>query len=287
MRVAIWFAALLSYVVVLMVLATLVYLFVLYADFSAGLSEFLMSIAEFELPDLSSPYWWMYCGGPSVMVATSQFIFLVPAGIERPRQGVGSRSLTLSLVAAGIPAGLLLAGIVYAATDAAVLLIGSSDYDEMSVMQFPPPSPEEAGLGLWLMAILRFPWVLLPASWLVMSLLLLAYCRRHAGRGRWGRILGLLFGGTILELIIVVPVDIMVRRRTDCYCAAGTFHSLLFAALALVWVVGPGAFLALTSRRRRLWQETHCLWCGYPRGPSPGPVCPECGTEWDSEGGPE
>ena len=38
--------------------------------------------------------------------------------------------------------------------------------------------------------------------------------------------------------------------------------------------------MAITAKRRRLLAETHCLNCGYVKGPSPGPECPECGYAW-------
>jgi hypothetical protein len=89
-----------------------------------------------------------------------------------------------------------------------------------------------------------------------------------------------LLAGTVVETVVVLPVDIMMRRRTECYCSTGTFYSLCLSAWALLWLCGPGAFLALTSRRRRAWAAEHCARCGYAKGPSPGERCSECGMEW-------
>ena len=79
---------------------------------------------------------------------------------------------------------------------------------------------------------------------------------------------------------MVLPIDLMVRRRTDCYCGTGTFISMCFSAVALLWLTGPGIVIALTHRRRRTARQTHCGRCGQAKGPSPGPVCPECGYAW-------
>ncbi len=83
---------------------------------------------------------------------------------------------------------------------------------------------------------------------------------------------------------MVVHIDVMVRRRTYCYCGSGTFFSLCFSAIAIVWLTGPGIVIALTSRRRRLVRTTHCANCGQPKGPSPGLNCPECGYAWGDKG---
>jgi hypothetical protein len=117
-------------------------------------------------------------------------------------------------------------------------------------------------------------------SWLFWTVLLVRFVRRRQGQGVFGRIVGLLLGGTILEVVVVLPLDILVRRRTDCYCATGSFWTLCLSAWALLWLTGPGIVLALTSKRRRLWWDAHCMQCGYEKGPSPGERCPECGFEW-------
>ena len=81
------------------------------------------------------------------------------------------------------------------------------------------------------------------------------------------------------RVLAVIPIDIMVRRRTDCYCATGTFYSLVITILAAIWLGGPGVAILYLRRRRRL-ANVSCVRCGYPKGPSPSPLCPECGYEW-------
>ena len=75
----------------------------------------------------------------------------------------------------------------------------------------------------------------------------------------------------------------MVRRRTDCYCATGTYYALLISLFSLMWLAGPGALILLMRRRHRRWEEGFCLNCGYEKGPTPGAVCPECGFAWLDE----
>jgi hypothetical protein len=95
---------------------------------------------------------------------------------------------------------------------------------------------------------------------------------------------GLLLGGTIVELVIVIPIDVLVRHKTSCHCSTPSFHATWFATLALLWLTGPGLLVAALSRRRKPWLEKHCASCGYPKGKEPGPQCPECGYSWGVSG---
>ena len=95
-----------------------------------------------------------------------------------------------------------------------------------------------------------------------------------------GRVVGLLLGGTIVEAALILPIDIMIRRRTQCYCETGSFVALCLSTWALLWLAGPGAIIVVFRKRHRAWFETHCDYCGYERGPSPGERFPECGIDW-------
>ena len=120
-------------------------------------------------------------------------------------------------------------------------------------------------------------WAQIIAGWLIWSVILGLLARRSDPRRLHSRLIMLLLGGTILEVLIVVPIDVIVRRRTDCYCATGTFFALCASIWACLWLAGPGLILALTSKRRRTWGRTHCLNCGYlHEGTEPPQVCPAC-----------
>ena len=221
--------------------------------------------------DLQLLVWF---GGPVLVLVSSQWIFLVPATLCRPARGAHSRSLMLSMTMIAIVVAALFVALVYSLGEAVVILLGGSDLFDLI-------DPYASG-PIWRRALgwTLLPLVLWPASWLFWTPILWIFTRRTLGRGRWQRLVGLLLGGTVVELLVIIPIDIMVRRRTDCYSATGSFFALLFSAFALVWLAGPAIVLPITSRRRRLWAETHCTNCGYARCPSPGPHCPECGFAW-------
>ncbi len=221
-------------------------------------------------------WWWILCGGPAIVMVATQWLFLVPVGFARPKDGTRSRSLTLSIAMIAIVVAALTAGLIYAVGEAIILARGGNDVLEVW-------GPQESG-PVWRQTLGWFimPYFLVPITWLLWLPVLMIFARRAFARGRWGRVVGLLLGGTILEVLIVIPLDVMVRRRTDCYCGTGSFLSIALSTFAFVWLVGPGIIIPLTSTRRRLWAESHCLNCGYAKGPKAGrgSECPECGQSW-------
>jgi hypothetical protein len=95
---------------------------------------------------------------------------------------------------------------------------------------------------------------------------------------RFGRMYRTLIAGTVLELLITIPIDAQVRRRTDCYCGEGTFYALAIGLTAVLWVFGPGiAILFLVRRQHRLGKSGRCFQCGYDLRGLDSARCPECG----------
>jgi hypothetical protein len=95
------------------------------------------------------------------------------------------------------------------------------------------------------------------------------------------RIYRLLIAGTCLELLITIPIDAHVRRRTSCYCGEGTFFAMVIGMSLALWSFGPGlALLFLTRRLQLKGYYALCRHCTYDlRGLTPDiRHCPECGT---------
>src|SRR5207253_1616326 len=121
-----------------------------------------------------------------------------------------------------------------------------------------------------LLVLIAIPWAL----WFGIFTLILA--------GQWHekfrRIYQILIAGTVLELLITLPIDAHVRRRTSCYCGEGSFFGLVIGLTTIVWTFGPGVALLFVARRlQRLSPNALCLNCGYDLRASKE-RCPECGT---------
>jgi hypothetical protein len=216
--------------------------------------------------------WIVAAGTMALGIALTQLAFLIPVFRFRIARSERAKPLILSALMLAVVAAALTTGLAMAAAEAwpfwregrdepGAIAVGDDLFDED--WSFP-----------------LFATIIM-LSWIVWSVFLVRFGLRSRRPETWlGRWVGLLLGGTIIEALVILPVDVMVRRRTDCYCATGTFMALLISIVATLWLTGPGVLIALTSKRRRAWYESHCECCGYERGPSPGQCCPECGSAW-------
>ncbi|HEY2589478.1 MAG TPA: hypothetical protein VGI81_27275 [Tepidisphaeraceae bacterium] len=199
----------------------------------------------------------------------------------RPR---ARRSILVSLAAGSAIAVLLSAGIVGAGASLYKLIyradafaLQASDVRVTVATTAPaaPPSPPKFN---WRTDV---PWAMvgvLGGAW-AFWFLVFALAGGGGWAGRVRRMYRALFAGTVLELLITIPVDAQVRRRTHCYCGEGTFFALAIGLTAVLWTFGPGvAILFLTRRRERLIASGRCLYCGYNLRGLRSTRCPECGT---------
>lgn len=210
---------------------------------------------------------WIYFCGPAILVSVTQVLFLMPVVVSRPRKSAKGHSLLLSFIMAGLVGAGLATGLFLALAQLVGMWAGwKDDFVSESVVSW----------CLWLGAPLA-------VSWIIWSILFASFARWQTNPGVLRRLIGLLLGATLIEVIVVLPLDIMVRRRSNCYCGTATGHTLGLAAWAGLWLAGPGILLAILSKRRRLWCETNCMACGYEKGPSPGQNCPECGFDWSGK----
>ena len=119
--------------------------------------------------------------------------------------------------------------------------------------------------------------------WWMWSLpLFLIGLRWPEGMGQ--RIYRALVAGTVLELLIAIPIDAYVRKRTQCYCGEGTFIAMAIGMSAAVALTGPAVVILMLARRELVEKRRAglvCRTCGYDLRMLPGAKCPECGTAFE------
>ncbi|MAB83938.1 MAG: hypothetical protein CMJ24_10990 [Phycisphaerae bacterium] len=225
------------------------------------------------------PAYWLNVGVLVPMIVGSQVLFLLPIVPMRMSPGRPS-SLTSSIFIAGFVAGILTLGLAMGMISLVQLIGGGLDSSSLSV--FPYVGPYGAAFldaDAWESAEYLIPVSFLVVSWLLWCIPISRFLRRGQPLDRFGRLTGLLFAGTLLELLLLIPLEAMVRRRADCYCGTGSFQALVGAVLAAIWLLGPGIFLLL-ARRHPAWWKTHCQRCGYTRARGAASRCSECGWNW-------
>lgn len=215
---------------------------------------------------------WVSCAVAVGAVTLGQALLLAP--VRRP-EGRSARGwpLRASVAAAGFA--------IAALSVAALLALGS--LETIAGFRFPWSewlnAQSYVPLGLWIGAV-----------WLGSGVLLWRFTRRRLGAGErredvLARIAARLFLGTVVEVAAIIPLDVMARRRSDCYCFAGTYFALIVCGCVGLMALGPAVLLTVLSRRRRRWYGGHCDACGYDLagllgGHRPLERCPECGAGW-------
>lgn len=221
---------------------------------SFTLDLWLMAIAE--------PAVAVYGGVWTGLILLGQLLLVLPVRRPSGRRDRGA-PLALSLAVAGAGCALLLSGLILA-----LLELGGAW------------GPVKDNSSAWLWAML----IPLPA-WLVCTPLLAAFSRRRRREAFLSRVAAGLFLGSMVEAAAVIPLDVMIRRRTSCYCEEATFFTLMFCGTVGLFAMGPAIVLPLVARRRKRWLRGHCDWCGYDMhglraGGGEPDRCPECGVGW-------
>ena len=211
------------------------------------------------LDDVPIKIFWKFSLIASAVIVGTQVVFIIPL-VNPPSLTWYGKSLKVSMVFVAFMGALF----------SIVLAFGVFSF----VVTIAMDVPKEDSIH---------PWVflsLLGIAWLCWSILLLKFVlRKNRDASPLVRLTSRLFAGTLVELLFVIPLHIMVERRSFCYCDKGSFYSLTLSTTAVIWLFGPFMIILLYWRKRP-WAKDHCLECGYPRKVTCADVCSECGTDY-------
>jgi hypothetical protein len=163
-----------------------------------------------------------------------QLLFLRP--VLPAKRGARPRALLPSMIVIGLASALLVFSVLFLVVAIPRLFGASEDYLD-------PVLPD------W------FGWVVggaLAASWAVFTVLLVRWSSRQTDppQDMLGRVATSLFRGTAVEALALIPVDVMIRRRTSCYCGEASCGALILWLSGGILVAGPALFLVWTRRAR-------------------------------------
>jgi len=239
----------------------------------ALLAAYLLALAgmycAFSIEDflkMSMPWPVLLVG--SVIFYGLQAAFLTGAPHWRWPYPTGPRPLWISLMVGGLASALLTLGFI-----GTLVSLFHSD----SGVAWPFAETFNQGIGA---STSGFPWLIVFFVAAVWAIWLLFFALVWAGKpsSAFRRVYRMLLTGSVLELLITVPVDVQVRKRTSCYCGEGTFIGLIVGITLAAWAFGPGIVLLFLTRRMERRRELQvCVRCGYDLRRLPGDRCPECG----------
>jgi hypothetical protein len=99
-------------------------------------------------------------------------------------------------------------------------------------------------------------WSVILVIWAIWSIIFFAYFKQGDRYSQLGKMIRGLVAGSILETIVAIPVQIWASNQRECYCARGSYTSLVFSATVLIWAFGPGIVLLYLREKIRMQRLT-------------------------------
>jgi len=164
----------------------------------------------------------------------TQWLFLSPSQMWKIKVKPSGRPMKRAAIGVAFAAALLSIGLLYSVMDL---------FSEKAVSDMGSPSGATP-------ALLRYAFLLIPlALWCFWSVIFFVYWRQSDSYTWAGRVIRALIAGSVLELIVAVPV--YATRQEQCYCARGSYAGLVFAGTVLLWAFGPGVFILFAREKQR------------------------------------
>lgn len=160
-----------------------------------------------------------------------QWLFLRPGKNFKIRLLTEGRPLKTSVFSAGIMAMLLTVGLIS-------LLLEFPNWWEGII-------ESESGFTLSCIYITMF------IIWGIWAWIFYVYWKQGDRYTQLGKMIRGLIAGSILEIMIAVPVHIWATRQRECYCCRGTYTTLILAGTVLIWTFGPGIILLYMREKHR------------------------------------
>lgn len=173
------------------------------------------------------------------IVLLAQWAFLRPGKKFGIRMLTEGRPLKTSVFAAALMACLLTTGAV-------ALILEIPDWWQ----------PLQGDEDDWLNPVIILS--VMAIIWGVWTCIFWRYWKQGDRYTQLGKMIRGLIAGSMLEVMIAVPVHIWAARQRDCYCCRGTYTTLVLAGTVLIWAFGPGIILLYwreKDRREKLIEQ--------------------------------
>jgi hypothetical protein len=189
---------------------------------------------------LPSGYWlWL-----AIMVAGQALLLLLPINIAERRLPARRPLKVPVIVTAFFLANLLFAGLL-------AVFCAIFKEEGFSIFGFLTPFKANELLPSDLQTVIGMIITIL-VFWFIWTIVFRSYAKSDDPGALVKRITRWLLRGSILELLVVVPSHVIVRRRDDCCAPAGTFWGIATGISVMLLCFGPDVFLLFVERFQRL-----------------------------------
>jgi hypothetical protein len=181
--------------------------------------------------------WWPYWIWLAIM-ALGQFALLAVPVQVAARRPTARRPLILTVLASGLMISGLVVGFFFSLIEFVVHFnpqATASDQPDWSI----PATLILGGL-----------------TWIAWSVVFYRLGRKSEPRDIITRQCRLLFKGSVLELLVAVPLHVIARHRDYCCAGAMTFVGIAMGLAVMLFSFGPAVYFLFTDRWRRLHPET-------------------------------
>jgi hypothetical protein len=167
-------------------------------------------------------YYWVWF---LLFIISQIALLIIPVKLESKRP-ITKNTVILPILAASIMAGLLAIG---AFVSIGELLLHDATSGSM-----------------W-----KLGWVEFALVWLLWALIFRRWSRGTEPGGLIKKMTGVLYKGSILELLVAVPTHIMVRQREYCCAGLATFFGIAMGVAVMLFAFGPAVFFLYADRIRK------------------------------------
>ena len=194
-----------------------------------------------------SEYLWhifLIIGIPTLVILTLQIILLAPVLGKPSIQPGKGRSIIASGVIAGLVAAVLLSGIAIA--------VGEWILAETRTFKDPRNFDNAALVNSTIIFLIA-----LPISWAFFGVLFSLTLLRARSPYALQRLVSTILIASAAEYVLLIPINIVINRRSECFCVQGSFLALGFSVAALAVLLGPFFLLIFCNHRYRNQARAH------------------------------
>jgi hypothetical protein len=94
-------------------------------------------------------------------------------------------------------------------------------------------------------------WRIAILNWIIWFVVLFLYTRNVERFRAIRRLIAVVLGGSLLELLASIPAHIIVSRRPGCFVGMRTAIGIIAGICVMFWAFGPGIFLLFLRNRYR------------------------------------